>query len=286
MSKLKKAMAKAQAERGMDPGAFPPPESAPAPVEMTPDPAEKASAVKQDTCVENFSVAYSKTRVQTVDPAVLKRNKIISLFHDERTTDHLKTLRTQVLNSLEQAGGNSLLIASAHPGEGKTFMSINLGISIAQEMDHTVMIVDADLRNPAKGHFNFSNDFFGIEPERGLSDYLLGQAEIPDLLINPGIDKLTILPAGRPMANSAEHLGSPRMEALVKEMRERYCEDRIVIFDSPALLMSADPMVFSRAMDGVLLVVEAEKTTPTDLNRCMELLSGCNIVGTVFNKAR
>lgn len=280
MSKLKKAMARAEAEREMDPGVF-----TPAP-EPTPAPAQKASTVTQDACVEDLSVAYSRTRVQTVDPAVLKRNKVISLFHDERTTDHLKTLRTQILNSLEKAGGNSLLITSAHPGEGKTFMAINLGISIAQEMDHTVMIVDADLRNPAKGHFNFSNDFFGIQAERGLSDYLLGQAEIPDLLVNPGIDKLTILPAGRPTANSAEHLGSPRMEALIKEVRERYSDDRIVIFDSSALLVSADPMVFSRNMDGVLLVVEAEKTTPADLKRCLELLSDCNIVGTVFNKAR
>ena len=78
-------------------------------------------------------------------------------------TDHLKTLRTQLLNSLEKIGGNSLLITSAHPGEGKTFMAINLGVSIAQEMDHTVVIVDADLRNPARNHFNFSRDFFGIE---------------------------------------------------------------------------------------------------------------------------
>lgn len=287
MSKLKKAMARAKAEREMDPEFFPSQsESMEPPAESHPAPVEKASAVEQDTCGDNFSVAYSRTRVQTVDPAVLKQNKIISLFHDERMTDHMKTLRTQVLNSLEKVGGNSLLITSPNPGEGKTFMAINLGISIAQEMDHTVMIVDADLRKPAKGHFNFSNDFFGIKPDMGLSDYLLGKAEIPDLLVNPGIDKLTILPAGLPMANSAEHLGSPRMEALVKEMRERYCDDRIVIFDSPALLTSADPMVFSRAMDGVLLVAEAERTTPDDINRCVELLSGCTIVGTVFNKAR
>ena len=280
MSKLKKAMEKAMAARETDSEAFFGQE-VPAP---SPEPTEPVK--RKDACAENFSVAYSKTRIQTVDPAVLKQNKVISLFHDERMTDHLKTLRTQLLNSLEKIGGNSLLITSAHPGEGKTFMAINLGVSIAQEMDHTVVIVDADLRNPARNHRNFSKDFFGISPEKGLSDYLTGQAEIPDLLINPGIDKLTILPAGKPMANSAEHLGSPRMEKLVKEMRDRYCDDRIVIFDTPALLTSADPMVFARGVDGVLLVVEAEKTTPADLKRCRELLSGCNILGTVLNKAK
>jgi protein-tyrosine kinase len=284
MSKLKKAMDKAMAARETDD--LDPLFEQESQEVITPAPAPKESVKRKDACVQNFSVAYSRTRVQSVDPAVLKRNKIISLFHEHRMTDQLKTFRAQILNSLEKMGGNSLLITSAHPGEGKTFTAINLGVSIAQEMDHTVVIVDADLRNPAKGHFNFSSDFFGIAPERGLSDYLTGQAEIEDLLINPGIDKLTILPAGRPMANSAEHLGSPRMEALVSEMKERYCDDRIVIFDSPALLTASDPMVFVRGIDGILLVVEAEKTTPADLKRCRELLSGCSILGTVLNKAK
>ncbi|EFK05828.1 putative exopolysaccharide/PEPCTERM locus tyrosine autokinase [delta proteobacterium NaphS2] len=283
MSKLKKAMDKAMAEREMADDALFEEQARKVP---EPAPIPRKSAERKDPCVQNFSVAYSQTRVQPVDPEVLKQNKVISLFHDHQMADHLKTLRTQILNSLEKLGGNTLLITSAHPGEGKTFMAINLGVSIAQEMDHTVAIVDADLRKPAKDHFSFSLDFFGIAPEKGLSDYLQGQAEIEELLINPGIPKMTILPAGRSMANSAEHLGSPRMEALVREMRERYCRDRIVIFDSPALLVSADPMVFARGIDGVLLVVEAEKTTPADLKRCGELLSGCNILGTVLNKAR
>ena len=278
MSKLKKAMEKAKAARETDSKAF---------VQEVPAfPAKREAAKRKDTRGENVSVAYSTTRVQPVEPAVLKRNKIISLFHENRMTDHLKTLRTQVLNSLEQIGGNSLLITSANPGEGKTFTAINLGVSIAQELDRTVLIVDADLKNPSKDHYNFSKDFFGISPERGLSDYLMGQAEIQDLLVNPGIEKLTMLPAGRPMANSAEHLGSPRMEALVIELRERYCEDRIVIFDSPALLAVTDPLVFSRAIDGVLLVAEAERTTPSDIKRCLELLTGCTIMGTVLNKAK
>jgi len=279
MSKLKKAMEKAIAARKTDSETF-------MQVVPTDSPAKRDSAKSKDTCSENVSVAYSETRVQPVDPAVLKRNKIISLFHENRMTDHLKTLRTQILNSLKQIGGNSLLITSANPGEGKTFTAINLGVTIAQELDRTVLIVDADLRKPSKDHYDFSKDFFGISPEKGLSDYLRGQAEIQDLLVNPGIEKLIILPAGQPMADSAEQLGSPRMEALVIEMRERYCDDRIVIFDSPALLAATDPLVFSRAIDGVLLVVEAEKTTPSDIKRCMELLTDSTIMGTVLNKAR
>lgn len=280
MSKLKKAMEKAKAAREIGPDDFFTQEV------PSLSPSDTEPKKTPDTCVEALSVAYSRTRVQPVDPGVLKRNKIISLFHENHMTDHLKALRTQVLNGLEQAGGNSLLITSANPGEGKTFMAINLGISIAQELDHTVIIVDADLRTPSKEHRNFSRDFFGIQPERGLSDYLLGQAEIEDLLINPGIERLTVLPAGRPMANSAEHLRSPKMAALMKEIRERYCDDRIVIFDSPSLLATPDPLVFSRGVDGVLLVVEAERTTPDDIKRCLELLKGSTVMGTVLNKAK
>ncbi len=283
MSKLKKAIERAKAEREGDlsSSAFmesPPPSALSA--------AQRKIPEKKGTCVEELSIAYSRTRVHPVDPAVLKRNKIISLFHDNRMTDRMKTLRVQIMNRFKQTGGNSLLITSANPGEGKTFMAINLGISIAQEMDRTVLIVDADLRRPDRRHSNFSRDFFGIDMERGLSDYLNGSAEIEELLINPGIEKLTILPAGQAVSNSAEHLNSPRMVALIKEMRERYCDDRVIIFDSPALLTASDPLVLARNVDAVLLVVEAERTAPADVQRCMELLKDCSLMGTVLNKAR
>lgn len=279
MSKLKKAMEKAKIERDFDADLL---KKEPPPSGLSVVSGEKKIA---DPVVEGVSVEYTRTRVQSVDPEVLKRNKILSLFHEYRETDLLKTLRTQVLNSLEKIGGNSLLVTSANPGEGKTFISINLGLSIAYELNHTVLIVDADMRNPATGHRNFSEDFFGLNGNRGLSDYLTGQAEVQDLLINPGINRITVLPAGSPRADSSELLGSPKMEKLVLEMRERY-EERILIFDTPALLTCTDALVFSPGIDAVLLVVEAEKTTPGDLKRCLELLEGCTIVGTVFNKAK
>jgi non-specific protein-tyrosine kinase len=125
----------------------------------------------------------------------------------------------------------------------------------------------------------------GMEALGGLSDYLLKEADIPDLLINPGIQKLVVLPAGRPLPHSAELLGSPRMEALVREMRERYPE-RLVLFDAPPLLTSADALAFSRFVDGILLVVEAEKTRRDELKRVFELLEGKPVLGTVLNKIR
>jgi non-specific protein-tyrosine kinase len=104
--------------------------------------------------------------------------------------------------------------------------------------------------------------------------------------MNPGIERLVLLPAGRSLPNSSEMLGSPRMEMLVNDIKCRYPEDRVVIFDSSSLLTSADPLVLTRFVDGILLVVEEEKTTTDDLKKVMELLKDKPVIGTVMNKTR
>jgi non-specific protein-tyrosine kinase len=160
-------------------------------------------------------------------------------------------------------------------------------VSIAQQLDRTVLLVDADLRKHAnKHHKDFAIDFFGTDLNEGLSNYLLGQAELPDLLVNPGIDRLVLLPAGRALPNSAELLGSPRMVRLVNDIKSRYSDDRVIIFDSSSLLTSADPLVLSRYVDGVLLVVEHEKTTAEQLKKSTELLMDKPVFGTIMNKSR
>jgi non-specific protein-tyrosine kinase len=230
-------------------------------------------------------VTYTQTQVIPIDSNTLRKNKVISVFHEDKMTDQLKILRTQILNRLKEINGNSLLVTSANPGEGKTFTAINLAISIAQELSRTVLLVDADLRPPSESHHNLSSDFLGVNMGRGLSDYLLRQAEIPELLYNPGIEKLTMLPGGKPLLNSAEHLGSARAASLMEELKSRYKDDRVIIIDSPSLLTSSDPMVLGGFVDGILLVVEAEKTSNDDIRRAMELLEGKPVLGSLFNKA-
>jgi non-specific protein-tyrosine kinase len=122
--------------------------------------------------------------------------------------------------------------------------------------------------------------------DEGLSNYLLDQGELQDLMINPGIERLVLLPAGRALPNSSEMLGSHKMEMLVNDIKCRYPEDRILIFDSSSLLTSADPLVLTRFVDGILLIVEEEKTTTEDLKKVSELLKGKPIIGTVMNKTR
>jgi len=279
MSRLKKALEKAKEERELD-------GDSPIKVNKKPKLSPHKTVKAETECRSEIDICYSETKVKKIDSRILKRGKVISLFHEIEKIDQIKTLRTQVISYLKKVGGNTLLVTSANPYEGKTFISVNLGASIAQELDRTVLIVDADLRKHPKRHQDFSTDFFGTDMAEGLSNYLLGQAEIPDLLLNPGVERLVLLPAGRPLPNSVELLGSPRMVMLVNDIKSRYSDDRIIIFDSCSLLGCADPLVLTRYVDGILFVAEAEKTSAEDINKSMELLKGKPVFGTVFNKMK
>jgi protein-tyrosine kinase len=277
MSKLKKALEKAKESREREKQ---PLKDKP----IYPQAKERGSDYQRE-CRPEINIKYSETKIKKIDDRLLKKGKVISLFHDLDKVDQIKTLRTQILHKLKEIGGNSLLITSANPYEGKTFTAINLGVSIAQELDRTVLIIDCDLKNHSNHHKIFGKDFFGTVMDQGLSNYLLEQAELHELLINPGIERLVLLPAGRSLPNSSEMLGSPKMEILVNEIKCRYPEDRIIIFDSSSLLTSADPLVLTRFVDGILLVVEEEKTTEEDLRKVMELLKDKPLIGTVMNKS-
>ena len=279
MSKLKKALDKAQESRGLGNqkgvrGGIKRPTLA----RVTLD---EAANFK-----EKLDIRYSETKVQKIENSVLKKGKIISHFHETEKIDQIKTLRTQILDSLNKLKGNSLLVTSANPYEGKTYTSINLGVSIAQELHRTVLLVDCDLKTHSNKHKQFAQDFFGITVTKGLTDYLLGDAEISEILLNPGIDRLVIVPSGKTLPNSAELLSSPKMALLVDEFKSRYPEDRIIIFDCSALLAHTDSLVLTRYVDGILLVVEEKRTSTEQIKKVMELLKDKPVIGTVINKIR
>ena len=279
MSKLKKALAKADENRGLDNqkvirGSIKPA----APARLRTDEIEKQKS--------KLDISYSKTKVKKIENNVLKKGKVISQFYDTEQIDQIKTLRTQILNSLDKINGNSFLVTSANPYEGKTFTSINLGVSIAQEMQRTVLIVDCDLKTHTKKHKQFAQDFFGLKITNGLSDYLLGNAEIADILLNPGIERLVIVPAGTTLPNSAELLSSPKMAALVDDFKNRYPSDRIIIYDCSALLAHTDSLVMTKYVDGILLVVEEKRTSTEQIKKVMELLKDKPILGSIINKIR
>jgi Mrp family chromosome partitioning ATPase len=129
------------------------------------------------------------------------------------------------------------------------------------------------------------HEFFGILPQYGLSDYLTDDIELSDILINPkGLDHFVILPAGNPVRSSSELLGSPKMCSLVDELTSRYPR-RIIIFDLPPILDTADAIAFVPCVDSALVVVEDDVTKEGDLKTAIDMLSVTNVIGTVLNKS-
>ncbi|CCO24827.1 polysaccharide biosynthesis tyrosine autokinase [Maridesulfovibrio hydrothermalis] len=212
-----------------------------------------------------------------LDEITLAKNRVLTRHSSASFTDIYNLLRTQILHRTKKKGHNVLMVTSAMPGEGKTITSINLAISIAREVDQFALLVDTDMRNPS------THKYLGIEVEKGLSDHLLHNVPVPDLLVKPGINKLSYLPAGDPIRGSTEILGSPKLQEMIKEMKERY-PDRYVVFDCPDLLHAPDALVFSSYVDGIIFVVEAGKTSREHVQKAMSLLEGRNIVGVVLNK--
>ncbi|WP_320175167.1 polysaccharide biosynthesis tyrosine autokinase [Maridesulfovibrio sp.] len=213
-----------------------------------------------------------------LDEMELAKNRILTKHSSSSFTDIYNLLRTQIFHRTKRKKHNVLMVTSAMPGEGKTITSINLAISIAREVDQFALLVDTDMRKPS------IHKYLGIEVEKGLTDHLLHDIPVPELLIKPGINKLSFLPAGEPIKGSTEILGSPKLQDLITEMKDRY-PDRYVVFDCPDLLHAPDALVFSSYVDGIIFVVEAGKTSREYVQKALNLLEGRNIVGIVLNKS-
>ena len=227
--------------------------------------------------VADQSIEYTKTRSVALHVKELREKRII-VDQQNVIADSLKLLRTQILQRLNEKKWNTLAVTSSRAGEGVTLSAINLALSLASEIDYTVLLVDANLRSPGVQHY------FNFEAEKGLSDYLCGEASLSEILVHPeGIQRFVLLPAGHSIRNSSEMLSSPKMSRLVKELKERY-PSRIVLFDLPPLLESSDALAFMPNADAALIVVEEGKTKDWDLRRVFELMSGNDVIGTILNK--
>ena len=176
--------------------------------------------------------------------------------------------------------GNLIMVTSSLPGEGKSFTAINLAISIAAELDNTVMLVDADVARPSVLRV------LGLPPGPGLLDLLSGDAaDLSTMLLKTNIDKLTILPSGTPHERATEMLASDAMTRLLVDMSERY-SDRILIFDSPPLLLTTESRVLATHMGQIVMVVHAEKTLRADVQEALSTIEACPVKMMVLNQAR
>ena len=224
-------------------------------------------------------IKYPQTRSVPISRAFLGEQRVVAGCDPGPFVDAYKILRTKVLQRMREQGWNTLGITSPSPNAGKTLTAINLAISIALEVNQTVLLVDADLRHPSV------HRFFGIEPTYGLSDYLLDNTPLQNILISPqDLDEgFVILPGKRPLPNPSEMISSPKMQELVEDLKTRY-PSRIVVFDLPHL-GTADTLAFAPYVDAMLLVIEEGRTTQEALQEAIEQLRSTELLGTVLNKA-
>ncbi len=223
-------------------------------------------------------IVYTQTRQLEVDPEYLRANRVISSLNDP-VAEPYKILRTKVLQRMRANNWRTLAITSPTEGCGKTLTSINLAISIAREANQTVLLADLDLKRPQVQRYLTRDEHPGI------SDYLLRQTPVPDLLFNvKGVERLVVLPGHDSITHSSEMLSSPRMVGLMQEMKTRY-PSRVVLVDMPPLLVSDDVLALSPYLDAVLVVASDGETDRDDLTRAVGLLEQINILGITLNKS-
>lgn len=203
-----------------------------------------------------------------------------------RLADEFRVIKRPLLANVHGAGAapveraNLIMVTSALPGEGKTFTSINLALSMAMEVDSTVLLVDADVARPTV------LERLGLQAPKGLLDLLASRdLDVADVLLRTNIDRLSILPAGQPHSRATELLASDSMNRLVDDLANRY-PDRVLIFDAPPLLPSTESRVLASHMGQVVVVVEADRTSQGALTQAMATIENCPVVMTVLNKVR
>lgn len=199
-----------------------------------------------------------------------------------RIADEFRVVKRPLLEQIGrtsgQIGWNLLMVSSALPGEGKTFVSINLAMSLAMELDKTVLLVDADVARPAV------LSRLGLPQSSGLMDLLTDPAVgVADVMLRTNVPKLSILPAGRPHARATELLASESMQRLLAELSTRY-SDRILVFDAPPLLPSTESRVLASQVGQVVLVVEANHTSQRTLEQALATVEQCPTVWPLLNK--
>jgi protein-tyrosine kinase len=224
-------------------------------------------------------IEYTHTRIVELNSEQLRRERIIAASEDDQRADSYRQLRTQILHKFRENDWHTLAITSPNNQAGKTLTALNLAISLSLEVNQTVMLVELDLRNPS------ILKKLGIENEYGLIDVVEGEAELNQVLVNPGFERLVILPNSGTSKRRSELLSSPEMGALLHDIVHRY-ESRLIIFDLPALLDDDDALVFAPYADATLLVVEDCVSKRTDIERSLHLLQGTHLLGTVLNKVR
>lgn len=198
--------------------------------------------------------------------------------HSPIAEEYRKLKSILVKFTKQEQFNNTLMVTSSVGCEGKSITALNLAISLAQEFDHTVLLVDADLRKPSL------HGYLGLEPKLGLAECLQEGIDIGDALIKTGIGRLTLLPGGTPLRNPVELFSSQKMKEFVAEIKSRY-PDRFIIIDTPPVLPFAETRSLGALVDGVVFVIREGHATMENIGEAVNSLDRSKLLGLVYNEA-
>lgn len=232
--------------------------------------------------VEEFEPKGSKVSIQRVSSPKKKRKGLINKKKtclknmDFIITEQFRALKTKIFYTMNGNAPRTLLITSALPFEGKSMVAANLAITLAQGAREHALLVDCDFRKPCL------HKLFGLTPEKGLADYLSGNADILAILSKTDTPKITLLPVGKKPLNPLDLLASAKMKQLVQELKTRY-NDRYIIFDSSPIQLASETRFLLSQVDGVILVVQAGKTDRRIVQKIIQDMDKEKLLGVVLN---
>ncbi|CAH2031361.1 XrtA-associated tyrosine autokinase [Trichlorobacter ammonificans] len=243
---------------------------------------EKAARLRVEVTSDVSAPRAPRVHVPPLPESRLElTNQLLVTANDPHTqaAEEYRKLKSVIVHLTKtEAFLNMLMVTSSVSNEGKSITAANLALSLAQEFDHTVLLVDADIRKPNL------HTYLGVENRVGLADCLLDNVDVKDALVHTGIGKLSFLSAGRSMPNPVEMFTSQRIRDFFLEMKNRY-NDRYIIIDTPPVLPFAETRSLSTIVDGIILVAKEGLVTLHNLEETMECLKGSTMLGVVYNEA-
>jgi len=243
---------------------------------------KETSEARLSSAVNGFTSRYVE-----IDFDVLEKSGVVNPnAARSNIADQFRVIKRPLIGNATGKGGskiengNLIMITSALPGEGKSFTALNLAMSMATELDYTVMLVDADVGRPS------IMNLLGLPASAGLLDLVMDESnDVSSVLLRTNIDKLTILPSGTAHPRATELLASDAMVRLLNGMAKRYA-DRIIIFDSPPLLAATESRVLASSVGQIVMVVCAQRTLQSDVLKALDMIESCPVKLMLLNQAR
>ena len=241
-------------------------------------PIVRASASDREALAHDLEpVDFAELTTVKLNPAILNAHRVVA-GTDQPAAMSYKMLRTRIMQRMRANGWSTLVVTGTCPNEGKSLTAVNLSLSMARDVNASVVLVDLDLRQPSLYRS------LGLSPQYGLNDCLERDIPLQQTLVRPvGHKRLSLLLNQKSYLDSSEQLSSPKMMRLIQQLRAG--PGRIVVFDMPPILATDDMLAFSPLVDAVLLVISQGTTKQEDLVVAKQMLEETNVIGTVLNRS-